>query len=331
MKPISIIVPCFNEAATITLLLDAIRGQTVPSSDYEIIIADGMSTDDTRNRIAEFARSHEKLAIKVIDNPARSIPAGLNRAIDAAKGEIIIRLDAHSVPASDYIEKCVHHLEKGLGVNVGGRWDIKQGKPGWMARSIAVAAANPIGVGDAQYRHGSKAGAVDTVPFGAYYRKTLMDLGGYNESLKTNEDYELNTRLRRLGGTIWFDPEIRAVYYARSTVKSLASQYFRYGFWKRQMLSKFPQSIRARQLLPPLFIASLFIGAILSIFVPWFWLIYVAGIALYVVILVLAGLIEAVRNRDVTLLVGVALAIGTMHFSWGGGFLASLFKNDGNR
>src|SRR3989304_7761914 len=126
-----------------------------------------------------------------------------------------------------------------------------RGGGGGMARPIAAAASPPLGAGDAGYRVGSQAGEVDTVPFGAFRREWLERVGGYDESLQTNEDYELNVRLRRAGGKIWFDPSIRSVYYARSDLAQLWRQYYRYGFWKARMLLRYPGSIRWRPALPP--------------------------------------------------------------------------------
>ena len=128
--------------------------------------------------------------------------------------------------------------------NVGGVWDIRPGGEGWVARSIAAAVAHRLGAGDAGYRAGARAGEVDTVPFGAFDRRWLERVGAFNEELLTNEDYEYNYRLRQAGGMIWLDPSIRCVYFARPTLSALARQYWRYGFWKAHMLTRYPRSLR---------------------------------------------------------------------------------------
>ena len=199
MPSVSIIIPCYNEQDTIRKLLEAVYAQTFPRADLEMVIADGMSTDGTRAEIAAFADAHPDLHIAMADNPAQSIPSALNCALKEAQGEIIVRLDAHSVPYPDYIERCVADLQAGLGENVGGVWEIHPGAPTWVAQSIAVAASHPLGVGDALYRHASKASQVDTVPFGAFKRELLALIGFFDESLLTNEDYEFNTRIRQVG------------------------------------------------------------------------------------------------------------------------------------
>jgi len=262
----------------------------------------------------------------VVDNPARIIPAALNRALAEAVGQIIIRLDAHSRPYPDYVARCVADLEAELGANVGGVWEIQPGAQTWMARAIAVAAAHPLGVGDALYRHAARAAAVDTVPFGAFKRELLALTGLFDESLLTNEDYEFNARVRQAGGCVWLDPTIRSIYLARPTLAALARQYARYGFWKWRMLRRYPGTVRWRQALPPLFLASLLVGGILGIFIPVFRFLLVLEIAVYLLILAAAGLQAAFRRKLAMVAAGFPLAVMTMHIPWGAGFLWSMIK-----
>ncbi len=321
---VSVIVPCYNEQATIGLLLDALYAQTFPRSEMEVIIADGLSTDNTRSVIAEWTREHPDLAVRVVDNPRRIIPAGLNRAIAAARGEFIVRLDGHSVPAPDYIERSIAALEQGLGANVGGVWEITPSGKSWIARSIAAAASHPLGVGDARYRYASSAGEVDTVPFGAFRRSLIEQIGAFDESLLANEDYEFNVRVRAAGGKVWLDPAIRSRYFARPTLTALAKQYWRYGFWKAKMLRRYPKTIRWRQALPPLFVLALLALPVIGVFWrPALWL-WVAQVVIYALALALAGLQMALKRRDLALAIGAPLAIATMHLSWGSGVLAGL-------
>ena len=323
-ETVSVIVPCFNEAGTIRLLLDALFRQSYPLDLLEVLIADGRSSDRTREEIRLWAEDHPALRIRVVDNPERSIPAALNRAIEAARGDVVVRLDAHCVPNPDYIERCVSALTEGRGENVGGRWDIQPGGKRWAARSIAAAVSSPIGVGDAKYRYSEEGGTVDTVPFGAYRRETLEKLGGYDETLLSNEDYDLNVRIRNGGGKIYFDPAIRSVYFARPTFGALAKQYYRYGYWKVAMLAKAPKSLRWRQLLPPLFVFATGLLFLLSLFSE------TARTMLLLICIVYAGALFFVSIRtagkkdDLGLIPGMPLAVITMHFSWGFGFLRHL-------
>ena len=321
---ISIIVPCYNEEATIRHLLDSILAQTTPREQMEVVIADGLSVDATRTVIEAFQQEHPDLAIKVVDNKVQTIPSGLNHAIKSASGEMIVRLDAHSAPIPEYVARCVDALESDKGANVGGVWEIKPGAQTWVAESIAVAAAHPLGVGDAMYRLNAKAGAVDTVPFGSFRRSLIEKIGVFDETLLTNEDYEFNTRVRQSGGVVWLEPSIRSIYFARATFSALAKQYWRYGFWKWRMLARYPSTLRWRQALPPLFVAVLLGLGVLSL---WFVLarIFIAvQTTLYLTVLIFAGLISAIKKQKFTLIFGLPLAIVIMHMSWGSGFLWSM-------
>ncbi len=327
---VSVIVPCYNEENTIGLLLEALRDQTYPRDDMEVVIADGLSEDRTREEIASFQAANPSFQIKVVDNKARIIPAALNVALKASRGVYIIRLDAHAIPNPDYIERCVVALKAGKGANVGGVWEIKPSNDAWVARSIARAAAHPLGVGDARYRVGGQPQLVDTVPFGAFHRSLIEKIGPFDESLLSNEDYEFNVRLRLSGGQIWLDPAIRSIYFSRSTLGSLARQYWRYGYWKAQMLRRYPHTLRWRQL-SALLVLSLAGLAVLSIFFPFArWLLAVEVLA-YGGILLYAGLQVSLKDRDIRMLAGVPLAIATMHLTWGTAFLWSLSRSPAPR
>jgi succinoglycan biosynthesis protein ExoA len=321
MIKVSVIVPCYNEQATICQLLDAIYNQTYPKNELEVVIADGLSTDQTRTVITEYQVQHPDLEIRVIDNNLRVIPSGLNRAIEAAKGTYIVRMDGHSIPNRDYIQSCIKGLDEGLGDIIGGIWKIQPGASTWIARAIAIAASHPVGAGDATYRIGGTAQAVDTVPFGAFQRELVDKIGMFDETLLTNEDYEFNARLRESGGRVWLDPAISSIYFARATLGELAKQYWRYGYWKAQMLRKHPKTLRWRQLLPPLFIAGILIFGILSL--VWNlarWLL-LCIVLLYTVVIFSIGIQMSRKYLFPLHAIGIPLAIATIHFSWGSAFL----------
>lgn len=323
---VSVIIPCFNEESTITLLLDAIKYQTFPIARLEIIIADAFSTDHTREKIGLYIHKNKELAIKVIDNPKRTIPAAVNLAVNLAKGEFIVRLDAHSIPNAKYIELCINALKINIAECVGGVWDIVPADKGWIARSIASAAAHPMGVGDAQYRFTNKSSFVDTVPFGAFRKDLFMKIGGFNEKLLTNEDYEFYTRIRKNNGKIWLDPAIRCTYYARKDLNALARQYWRYGFWKYRMLVTYPKTLRWRQALPPLFVFSIIVLFLFSIFNRLLLWILGGLLGFYLIILFGTSLRSCFKKSDPYLFIGMPLAMACMHFSWGTGFLYSMIK-----
>jgi glycosyltransferase involved in cell wall biosynthesis len=323
MNAVSIIVPCYNEQATVGLLLEALYAQTYPRQQMEVVIADGMSTDCTREEIDAFKKAHPGLSVRVVDNAKRSIPAGLNRAIEASQGDYIVRLDAHASPYPDYVERCVTDLEAGRGDNVGGLWEIQPGEQTWQARSIAAAAAHPLGAGDARYRVGGEPQAVDTVPFGAFHRSLIQRIGAFDESLLSNEDYEFNARVRKAGGRVWLNPAIRSKYFARGSFGALARQYWRYGYWKARMLRRYPETFRWRQLSGFLVLSFLGLG-ILAVWFPAAGWLLALEVSLYALALLAAGIQEAFGKRDLALLLGVPLAIAVMHLTWGAAFLWSL-------
>jgi succinoglycan biosynthesis protein ExoA len=332
MKPkVSIIIPCRNEQATIACVLDAIRKQTFPQDQLEVIIADGLSSDGTRDVIKRYQKENPALAIKVIDNLKLTIPAALNAAIQASTGEIIVRLDGHAFPSNNYVRTCVEDLESNKGENVGGVWLIKPGSTSWKGRSIALAASNPFGVGDALYRYANKAGIVDTVPFGSFRKSLINEIGGFNENLLTNEDYEFNARIRQKGGKIWMDPFIKSDYIARGTYGELSRQYWRYGFWKNKMLRHNPRTLKWRQALPPIFILSILILILLSFGSEFARLMLLFEAGLYICALVAASLPTVFREKDLILLVGIPFSIATMHFFWGSGFLFSIISPGENK
>jgi glycosyltransferase involved in cell wall biosynthesis len=327
LPKVSVIVPCYNEQSTIRLLLDALHQQTYPRANMEVIVSDGMSQDRTREAIAAFQKDFPDLEVRLVDNPLRNIPSGVNRGIEASHGDLIVRFDGHAKPYPDYVENCVKAHGEGRGANVGGVWEIRPSADTWIAKSIAVAAAHPLGVGDALYRHTKQAAEVDTVPFGSFRRALIEKIGFFDESLLTNEDYEFNARVRKSGGKIWLDPSIRSVYFARATLLELIRQYWRYGFWKWRMLRRYPDTLRWRQALPPLFVVSLIVLAVLSIFVPLTRILLADEILLYLSIMILAGFYSAFRQRKAYLIPGLPLTIPAMHIAWGSGFLWSMLTS----
>jgi succinoglycan biosynthesis protein ExoA len=290
-----------------------------------VIIADGLSTDGTREIIEQFSVTHPNLSIRIVDNVKRIIPSAINVALDQAKGEVIIRLDAHSIPRADYIQKCLDVLEDTSAANVGGVWEIRPAANRWIARAIAKAASNPLGAGDARYRFGGVAGEVETVPFGAFKRAWMERVGRFDETLLTNEDYEYNFRIRQSGGMIWYDPSIRSIYFARSDLLSLTKQYLRYGYWKAIMLSRNPASLRWRQALPVMFTLGILVLGVLAMWFPWARFLLIGYLGIYLVVTLIAGMIETIRDKDPGLLLGFPLALWIMHLSWGSAFLWAIF------
>lgn len=265
------------------------------------------------------AKAAENSNVVVIDNPSGHTPVGLNLASRASTGEILARIDAHSVVPSDYVRRVVDTLAKTNADIAGGR-QVPVGKT-FIEKAIAAAMSSRFGAGDARYRIGGKAGPADTVYLGAFHRSVFDRVGGYDERFLRNQDYELNHRIRASGGLVWFDPEIAVTYQPRSSLRALARQYLHYGLWKRFFAQSHDWSLRPRQWAPPLLVLALMASLIGSIW--WSWLLAVP--VLYVLELIAIGLASLPRVGPPALLMPVAL--GVMHISWGIGFLLGQTKD----
>lgn len=320
---LSILVPCFNEQATIFDLLEAIGKQSYPMDRLETVIADGGSTDASLAEIERFRLANPACRVVVVQNEKRIIPAGLNVAIRASQGEILLRLDGHSSPAPGYLEACVRLLEEGKGDMVGGGLDVVPRSQSWSARSIAAAVSHPAGVGDSHFRFSDQAQEVDTIAFCAFRKSWVDRIGYYDETLLANEDYEFNSRLRRAGGRIWLDPKLRSKYYPPASYSGLRRQYWRYGFWKAKMAWRFPETLRWRQILPPLAFLAGTILFMLGFLFSGFWNTLIVVVSLYIVVLGLVSIQQAWNRRDPILVGGIPLAILIMHLNWAMAFVTS--------
>jgi glycosyltransferase involved in cell wall biosynthesis len=321
---VSIVIPCLNEAEHIEQLLEAIRMQD--ESPFEVVIVDGGSTDDTLAIVERYRARHPEMRVRSIALPGGGIPVSLNAGIRAATGEFIARLDAHSHPRCDYLRRLAHLLRtSGAGV-VGGRWEIEPGSPTDVGRAIAWAGQHPLGAGDAAYRIRDDQGRVvpvDTVPFGCFEKSLWEALGGFNEDLLTNEDYEFNYRARRAGRDVLLDPSVVCVYVARGSLGGLARQYFRYGWWKLAMLKRNPESLRWRQAVPMLFVTGvgvLAVGSFWSASFLW-WL--AALLIPYIAVVGLSSARIAHRRRAWRALPVLPAVFVVIHFAWGLGALAN--------
>ncbi len=330
---VTIIVPVYNEAAHLTDCLASLLAQDYPPACMEILVVDGGSNDGSQDIVQEFARRDAR--VRLLMNPRRIAAAGLNLGLRAARGDIIVRADGHATLAPDYLRRCVDALLSQDVAGVGG--PLRGIGQGPIGQAIAMAFASPFGAADSACPLAHEGGprAADTVYLGAYSRAWLERVGGYNEELAANEDYELNYRLRRAGGRILLVPEIRSQTRVRETLGALARQYAGYGFWKAQMLRRHPASLRVRQIIPPLWVAFLVGGALGSFWIRTLLTIWMVLIAVYVgATATAAGLalihpptplcrIRKRRDDRKTSLRHFLLlppVFWTMHLAWGGGF-----------
>lgn len=324
-KPfVTVIMPVRNEARYIALSLGAALHQDYPAERFEILVADGASDDSTRDIIAALPGADR---VQVIANPERNQAAGMNAALRVARGAIIVRVDGHAVIAPDYVRMCVAELAATGAHNVGGSmYPVGVTDEG---KAIAAACRSPFAVPGAF--HTSATGQfTDTVYLGAWPRQVLDQVGGFDARMVPNEDYELNYRIRQAGGRIYLSPQIRSHYFGRQTLGALARQYLRYGHGKIATLRKSPASLRPRQLVAPVFVAALALGAPLALAslplrLPWLGAAWLALVLAYAA-LALGFAAGAARRARWALFWRIALAFAAMHVAWGAGFWAGLLR-----
>ncbi|MBN1966716.1 MAG: glycosyltransferase family 2 protein [Anaerolineae bacterium] len=311
---VTVIMPARNEARFIAHTLGAVLAQDFPPERLEIVVIDDGSTDGTADVITSLPGAER---VRIVAGKGRGVAAALNVGGRAAAGEIVIRVDAHNVIAPDYVRRSVELLVSGEADNAGGRWEIIGGTP--IERAIAAAFTSPFGVGGAPWRVSECREVVDTVPFGAYWREALLRLGGWDERLTRNQDYELNWRLRAAGGVIVYDPAIVSTYHVKRGLRGLWRQYHQYGLWKARVIRMHPRSWRWRHLVAPAFAASLVVAGLLSLFGPVGRLL-LAGIVLAYTLAVGAAAAITAARRGWSHLPRLPLVFAILHLSWGLGF-----------
>ena len=313
--PVSVVIPVRDEADTVVTAIDSARRQDY-AGPLEVVVAVAPSRDGTRGVVAAIAS--EDPHVHLVDNPTGAASAGLNAAINASSGDVIVRCDAHSVLPPSYVATAVDLLEATGADVVGGIMDAVGHEA--TARAIAAAMSNPLGVGDARFHTGGPAGEVDTVYLGVFRRRALEEAGLFDETLERNQDYELNYRIRSLGGSVYFDPRLAVEYRPRSTLSGLWTQYFDYGRGKRRVLRMHPGSLRWRQLAAPVLVIGLTASALLA-FTPARRLSLVTP-TLYAAAVIAATGYEVVQRGDAAM-ISLPTVFPTMHLAWGIGFLTA--------
>ncbi len=298
--------------------MESLLVQDYPSDRLEVLAIDGGSLDQSWAIVEEYSRKSP--VFHLLKNPKRAIPVALNIGWQAAKGEIIIRMDAHTVYDPDYVSVCVELLQTSGAANVGG---VQRAiGTSYLTSAIALSTTCPFGVGDAYFRYAQKEMFVDTVFLGAWYKSTLAELKGFDEAFLANQDYELNYRLRERGGKILLSPRIRCKYYVRSTLATLIKQYSRYGFWKAKTVKEHPDSFMPRQIVPPLFVLAFFLSLLLIKVNP------ALGMAIPLIYFFANGLyaFRASFTQGIHFFPALILIFATIHFSWGIGLLFGMIK-----
>jgi len=314
---ISVIIPSRNEENYIQECLDSLLSQNYPKDKCEVIVVDGMSTDRTREIITKYPN------VQILDNPKLTAPAGTNIGIKAARGEIIIRVDAHTKVAPDFLLQNIKYLNETKADCVGG--PIQTIGKGYKGKAIACVLSSPFGTGS-KFRFSQKSGYVDTVPFGAYRKEIFDRLGLLNENLPRSEDLEFNHRIIKAGGKIFLSPDIKSDYYCRTGFRKLVQQNFFNGYDSIRSALKDPKSISVRHVVPLLFVLGVLISILLSLF-------SILGIYLGLIILLSYGI------TNITFSVMIAVKYGwkyillvpalflILHLCYGVGSIAGLFHH----
>lgn len=313
------IMPVLNEERHLRTAVRHILEQDY-AGEIEVVIALGPSTDRTDEIAAELvAETADRPSGRVhtVPNPTGRTPAALNAAIKASGHPVVVRVDGHGMLTPDYVATAVRLLEDKGAANVGGIMHA-EGENDWE-RAVAAAMTSRIGVGNASFHTGGAAGPADTVYLGVFRREVLERQGGYNEEFIRAQDWELNYRIREAGGLIWFSPELRVSYRPRPSVRALAKQYYNYGRWRRVVTRYHKGSVNLRYLAPPVALLAIVAGLVAGAVLHPLGLLVPVGYLLAI----FAGSVPAGRGLPFPARAQIPLALVTMHFSWGWGFLTS--------
>lgn len=333
---ISIIIPCRNERQHMLPFLESLLAQELDANcELEILVADGMSDDGTREVLRDYIRQSRCGSIRLIDNPGRIVSTGLNAAIFCATGEIVVRMDVHTIYAKDYVRECARVLGETGADSVGGPW-VAEGR-GVVGKAISTAFHARFCTGGGKAHDPGYEGEVDTVYLGCWAKSAFDKAGLFDPELVRNQDDEFHFRLRRSGGRVWQSPRIRSTYTSRASLKALFRQYLQYGFWKVAVMRKHRGLAAWRQAVPALFVGSLLSEILLIVvltitgFPAWSTrvaLVLGAELLLYTTASVTAAWLARPVSFPVFVLMPVVMAV--YHIGYGLGFLmglASLFRH----
>jgi glycosyltransferase involved in cell wall biosynthesis len=317
---VTVAMPVLNEARFIADTLDMILAQDYPADRIEVIVADAMSSDGTREIVGRYMQDHPR--IRLIDNPGRFRAAGLNLAIVNGHGDILICIDGHCHVAPDFIRQEVQLLEEhpdawsvgGPTVNIGRNT---------FAKAAAVAMSHPCGVGMATHRFPNYEGYAEGACFPAFHRWVFDRVGLFDEAMVRTEDDELNYRITQAGGRAYVSPRVRYRYYVRDTPRKLFQQYVQYGFWRIPVMRKHKRPTTPRQVVPPLFFLTMLALAVVGMVLgqP---IVSAALPVIYLGALTVIG-IASIRRVGLKVACLVPLAMATIHFAYAAGILYGLF------
>lgn len=318
---VSCIIVMYNEEHYVEDCLLSLLAQDYPQERYEIIVVDGGSNDRSRDIVEKHMDGTGK--IRLIDNPERILAAGWNKGIKEARGSIVVRPDAHSYVSNDFITKSVRTLNAiHDAVCVGGRL-ISVHRGGVMSEAIASVLSSRFGVGNSCFRVSNKPGYVDTVAYGAYRKEIFGSAGLFNEKLQRNQDLEMHSRIRALGGRFYFNPEIKSYYYTRATLKGFVKQALGNGYWNIITLRWSKTALSLRHLVPCVFVLTLLSNAVLSCYFGFAAYLLAIEVSLYFFLSFFSSL-RIGRNRGWFLVAPTFALFFVLHISYGIGSLAGM-------
>ena len=324
---VSVVIPVRNEAAFIGRNLEGVLAQDYPADRLEILVADGRSTDGSREIVTQIAdrvaREAGGARVVLVDNPERIMPTGTNEAIRRSTGDVIVLMGGHAKMPSNYLRQCVTTIyEKGADAASGA---IESVGTGLVGEAIAAAMSSPFGIGNSGFRTatGGEPFEVDTIPFGAYRRTVFERVGLFNPHMVRHQDYEFNYRVRMSGGRMLLIPGLRATYHVRSSLAALWKQYWPNGIWKGRFVRRFPQSLKLRHLVPSIFSLALVLSALGGIVFPPLLVVFGTILGAYIgfVLAALATFASRGQWRILPVLPAVMLCL---HLSYGLGVWVGL-------
>ena len=325
MPRVSIIVPCRNEKPHIGAFAASVLAQKLPAEwTLEVVIADGMSDDGTREALAELAASDPR--VQFVDNPAQIVSSGLNRALVAATGEVVVRMDVHTEYAADYVFECLAALRLTGADNVGGPWRAVADPQGGPLQAAAAAAFQSRWVtGGALSRRLDYDGPADTVYLGAWPRATFERFGGFDETLVRNQDDEHNLRIVQGGGRVWQESRIHSSYRPRSTLGQVFRQYLQYGYWKPFVMKKHGQPARLRHLAPAGLLVGVLLLALVAVFTWTVWPLATLLLAYAGAVAAMSVAIVRETPQPAAVALRVPAVIATCHVAYGIGTIVGAF------
>lgn len=318
---VSVVLPVRNEGRRLARCLEAVLAQEYPRDRVEVLVVDGLSADGTRLLAEEYARRDAR--VRVLENPAKVTPAALNIGVHEARGDIVVRVDGHTLLEPDYLTRCVEVLERTGAACAGGL--MRATGEGYWGKVVTLVHGSRFGLGGGRFHLSQREEEVDTVYLGAYRREVFQKVGLFNERLVRNQDIEFNGRLRAAGGRIVLSPAIQSWYYVRDSLGAFLGQNFRNGVWNVAVLHETPWALSLRHMVPFLFVSILGLALALSVWVPLARAV-LGGISLLYGLLAGGAAIASAVRGGVRCLPGLVITFPALHLAYGLGFAAGLLR-----